>query len=143
MVHGGSAGFELFAVTADVGIRAWGPTLEAVFQEAARGLFGLMVEAGTVECREWVCVSAAAGDRETLLVAWLNELLFLSEARRFVAGDWRIRSLGDTAVEAEVGGEPADPARHVRLGHVKAATYHDLAVRRTETGWEARVIVDV
>jgi SHS2 domain-containing protein len=143
MSLGRSAGFEIFAVTADVGILAWGPTLPAVFREAARGLWSLMVEAGRVECREWVRVSATAGDRETLLVAWLNELVFLGEARHFAAGEWRIRSLGETALEAEVGGETLDPARHLRLGHVKAATYHDLAVVPTRTGWEARVIVDV
>ena len=136
-------GFETFAVTADTGIRAWGPTLASVFREAARGLWSLMVEEGTVECREWVTLSVTAGDRETLLVAWLNELLCLHETRAFVAGEWRIRSLCETALEAEVGGEGVDTARHVVLGHVKAATYHELVVRPTEAGWEARVIVDV
>jgi SHS2 domain-containing protein len=138
-----SAGFEIFAVTADKGIRAWGPTLPALFQEAARGLASLMVEADRIACQEWVSVAAAGGDRETLLVAWLNELLFLHETRRFVAGDWRILSLDETALAALVGGEAADPDRHRPIGHVKAVTYHDLSVRRTEAGWEARVVVDV
>ena len=137
------SGFETFAVTADTGIHAWGPTLAAVFREAARGLWSLMVEDGAVECRDWVAVSVNAGDREALLVAWLNEQLYLHEARAFVAREWRIRSLGETALEAEVGGEGVDLSRHVVLGHVKAATYHGLAVSPTDAGWEARVIVDV
>ncbi len=126
-----------------MGIRAWGPTLAAVFREAARGLWSLMVVEGTVECREWVRLSVTAGDRETLLVAWLNELLYLHETRAFVAGQWRIDRLEESALEAEVGGEEVDTARHVVLGHVKAATYHGLVVHPTEAGWEARVIVDM
>ncbi|MBI4537254.1 MAG: archease [candidate division NC10 bacterium] len=137
------AGFELFAVTADQGIRAWGQTLPELFRQAARGLFSLIVEAGTVENREWVPVSATAGDRETLLVAWLNELLYLYETRALVMGEWRIRRLEDTALEAEAGGEAVDAARHALLGHVKAVTYHGLALYPTERGWEARVVVDV
>ncbi len=137
------SGFETFAVTADTGIRAWGPTLAAVFREAARGLFSLMVEEGSVVCRERVRLAVSAGDRETLLAAWLNELLYLHETRAFVVGEWRIDRIEETALEAEVGGEGVDPARHVVLGHVKAATYHELVVRPTDAGWEARVIVDV
>ena len=76
-------------------------------------------------------------------MAWLNEQLYLHETRAFVAGEWRIRSLCETSLEAEVGGEGVDRARHVMLGHVKAATYHGLSVSPADAGWEARVIVDV
>jgi SHS2 domain-containing protein len=137
------AGFEIFAVTADHGIHAWGPTLADLFREAARGLFSLMVAAEGVVCREWIPVTATGGDRETLLVAWLNELLYLRETRRVVAGEFRIGRLRETTLSALVGGETADAGRHVLLGHVKAATYHGLCVCRTEDGWEARVVVDV
>ncbi|MDE2321969.1 MAG: archease, partial [candidate division NC10 bacterium] len=33
------SGFELFETTADVGILAWGKTLEELFANAARGMF--------------------------------------------------------------------------------------------------------
>lgn len=138
-----SAGFALFAPTADTGIHAWGPTLPAVFRESARALFSLLVEAESVRCEEWLPVTATGEEPEALLVAWLNELLFLFETRRFAAGDCRICSLGETAVLAEVGGETIDPSRHRLVGQVKAVTYHDLVVRRAGAGWEARVVVDV
>ncbi len=138
-----SAGFEIFAVTADKGIRAWGRDLVEVYTCLARGMWSLMVEPGTAERKEMFPVTAEAGDRETLLVAWLNELLFLHEVEGFVAADFAIKRLTDTRLEAEVWGERVDRARHPLVGHVKAATYHLLHVRPADGGWEAQVIVDV
>lgn len=138
-----AAGFELFAVTADQGIHAWGPTLAELFRQAARGLFSLLVSAETVGCRQWVPVEASADDLGALLVAWLNELLYLYETRGMVAGEFRIEWLEGTALRALVGGEPLEPGRHALLGGIKAATYHDLCVAQTAEGWEGRVVLDI
>ena len=140
---GGASGFEIFAVTADKGIRAWGRDLPEVFVNAARGMWSLMVVPGTARCRQRLPVAVEAGDRETLLVAWLNELLYLHEVEGFVAAEFSIRHLTDTALEAEVRGERVDRARHPLVGHVKAVTYHLLEVRPTGSGWTAQVVVDV
>ena len=136
-------GFEIFAVTADKGIRAWGRDLPEVFVNAARGMWSLMVEPGTARLQEMLPVRAEAGDRETLLVAWLNELLYLHEAEEFVAAEFAIKQLTDTKLEAEVWGERVDRARHALVGHVKAATYHLLQISPTAGGWEAQIVVDV
>jgi SHS2 domain-containing protein len=138
-----ASGFEIFAVTADKGIRAWGRDLVEVFVAAAQGMWSLMVEPGVARAEEAFPVRVEASDREALLVAWLNELLYLHEAKGFVAAEFAITRLSDTALEAEVRGERVDRARHSLIGHVKAATYHLLRVQPTEGGWEARVVVDV
>ncbi len=137
------AGFEIFAVTADKGIRAWGRDLCEMFVNAARGMWSLMVEPGAARCRERLTVKVEAADRETLLVAWLNELLYLHEVEAFVAAEFSVRHLTDTALEAEVCGERVDRERHPLVGHVKAVTYHLLEVRPTQSGWQAQVVVDV
>jgi SHS2 domain-containing protein len=136
-------GFEFFAVTADTGIRAWGPDLPAVFRQAARALWSLLVESTSVEPRKTVGVSVGAGERDALLVAWLNELLYLYETQGLIGTDCAIRSMTDMGLSAEVWGEAVDRARHTIVSHVKAATYHQLHVGRTASGWEARVVVDV
>lgn len=140
---GEGTGFEIFAVTADKGIRAWGRDLAEVFVNAARGMWSLMVEPGAARLQEMLPVTVEAGDRETLLVAWLNELLYLHEAEGFVASEFAITQLTDTNLKAEVWGERVDRARHSLVGHVKAATYHLLQVSPTAGGWEAQVVVDV
>jgi len=139
----GAAGFEIFAVTADKGVRAWGRDLAEVYACAAQGMWSLMVEPGAAQRREMFRLTVEAADRETLLVAWLNELLYLHEVETFVAADFAIQELTDTRLQAEVWGERMDRARHPLVGHVKAATYHLLHVRPTEEGWEAQVILDV
>jgi protein archease len=137
------AGFEVFAVTADKGIRAWGRDLPEVFVNAARGMWSLMVEAGSARADRMLPIRVEANDRETLLVAWLNELLYLHEVEEFVAATFAITYLSDTMLEAEVWGESMDRSRHVLVGHVKAATYHLLRVLSKVRGWEAEVVVDV
>jgi SHS2 domain-containing protein len=136
-------GFEIFPLTADKGIRAWGRDLAGVFVNAARGLWSLMVEPGSVRSERMLPVEVEAADRETLLVAWLNEMLYVYETREFVMADCLIRTQTDTALTAELWGEPLDRARHPMVGHVKAVTYHLLQLRPTAEGWEGQVVVDV
>ena len=136
-------GFEFFAVPADMGIRSWGPDVPAVFRHAARALWSLLVEPASVEPRQTVAVSLEAGDREALLVAWLNELLYLHEAEHVVLSAFTVTRLSDECLEAVAEGEPLDPEQHVSVGHVKAVTYHLLQIRPAGAGWEAQVVVDV
>jgi SHS2 domain-containing protein len=88
-------------------------------------------------------VVVEAEDREALLVAWLNELLYLYDAKGFIGADCAARSLTDTCLDAAVWGEGVERTRHVILSHVKAATFHQLRVEPTAAGWEAWVVVDV
>ena len=137
------SGFEIFALTADKGIRAWGRDLPEVFTNAARGLWSLMVEPGTVRLLQAYPVRAEASDRETLLVAWLNELLYLHEAQGVALAEFDITRLEEESLQATAKGELMDRERHPPVGHVKAVTYHMLSLRPTATGWEAQVVVDV
>jgi SHS2 domain-containing protein len=138
-----ATGYEIFAVTADKGIRARGRNLAEVFVNAARGMWSLMAEPGTVRRELKFPVIVEAGDREALLVAWLNELLYLHEAENFVAADFSIANLSDTVLEGEVWGERVDRTRHPPLGQVKAVTYYLLQVQSTAGGWQGQVVVDV
>jgi SHS2 domain-containing protein len=138
-----STGFEIFAVTADKGIRAWGRDLPEVFVNAAQGLWSLMVEPGAVRPLQAYPVRVEASDRETLLVAWLNELLFLHEAEHVALSRFRVKRLSEECLEAVAEGEPLDRARHAPVGHVKAVTYHLLQIRPAGAGWVAQVVVDV
>jgi SHS2 domain-containing protein len=139
-----TTGFTFIDHTADVGVRAWGGSEEAVFEEAAKGMFSLVCDPQTVGSEETLSVSVEAppADHELLLVAWLNELLYLFEARRILFSEFRVLELGESTLKAEVAGE-ALGSHHAVCGGVKAATYHGLKLARTKDGWEAEVILDV
>jgi SHS2 domain-containing protein len=136
-------GWEHFEVEADVGIRAWGPTRAAAFAEAALGVLALTVEPASVEEREGREVRAQADGPETLLVAWIDECLYVHEIEGFVTRRVEITECSDSLVHGRLLGEPLDPGRH-RLGTVvKAATLHGVSVEAAGTRHEVRVIVDV
>jgi SHS2 domain-containing protein len=162
-----AAGFELTEHTADVGVRAWGPRREDVFAQAARGLLSLVCDPASVTGRERYTVGVEATDESLLLAAWLDELLYLVEARGLAfSGEFDIELLDEEAVgtpsvvgagrpsgaggegapatlRALAAGEPYDPARHRLRAAVKAATLHDLSLHEVAGGWEGRVLLDV
>lgn len=135
-------GFELVEHTADVGLRAWGPTPEGVFEEAAKGMFSLICDPLTIEEQRTEEISLEADLTDVLLVDWLNELLYTFEARRVLFSQFEVHIEGDR-LEARATGEVLDPRRHAICGGVKAATLHQLSLCRRIDGWEALVYFDI
>jgi SHS2 domain-containing protein len=138
-----SAGFELIEHTADIGVRAWGETVGAVFEQAALGMFSLAYATAEAQSREQRRLELQAPGAELLLAAWLNELLYIFESEGFAFSGWTVEEIGPERLVAIVTGEPGGARRLHARAVVKAATLHDLAVRPTDQGWEARVLLDV
>ncbi len=129
--------------TADLGFEVEAPTLAEVFERAGLMLVGVMIDLGGVEAREQVDVAVEAATTDELLHDWLQALLVRYQGEGFAACELAVQAITPTGVRGVASGERVDPARH-RLGsEVKGVTYHQLAVRQTDAGWWARVIVDV
>ena len=138
-----AAGWEHFDVEADVGVRGWGATRGEAFAQATLGVFALLVGPDEVHAREAREVRAQAEGPEALLVAWIDECLYVHEIEGFVAQSVEMTVCTDTLAHGVLHGEPLDPARH-RVGTVvKGATYHQVAVGVRDGTHEVRVIVDV
>jgi SHS2 domain-containing protein len=135
--------FETFEHTADIGLAARGATLEELFANAAMGLVDLIVDPSGLGEDTRVDVTVSAQDRDALLVAWLNELLYLLDSQGFLPRRCRIARLTGTELTAELWGDRVDRDRHSLRRLVKAATYHGLRVARQDGRWEARVILDL
>ncbi len=135
--------FETFEHTADIGLLARGRTLEELFEHTAMGLVDLIVDPAGLGEGTGLEVSLSAQDREALLIAWLNELLDLLDARGFLPRRCRVTRLSGTELAAELRGDTIDRTRHTLRRLVKAATYHGLRIAQTNGTWEARVILDL
>lgn len=135
-------GYRLLEHPADVGIEAWGPTVESAYEAAAIGLTEVMVDRSKVQEREARHFSLAGRDDCDLLVRWLSELLYLFDAEGMVFGRFAVERVAAGRLEATAYGERFAPDRHEPRTAVKAVTYHQLAV---EAGPPARVrlVVDV
>ena len=122
------AGFRLTPHTADVGLVAWGETREEAFAEAARALVAVTYDPRTIRLREERAVAVEADRPDRLLVRFLSEIVYLIDAEGFVPGRARVRIEGGR-LEASLRGRVADAYRPRRRGpHVKAVTYHGLAL---------------
>ncbi|MGQ9919823.1 MAG: archease [Desulfobacca sp.] len=137
------AGFRALPHTADAAFKLWGPTLTDIFIQGALALTALMTDRRRVRARQSREVTIEAGDPEMLLVAWLNHLLYLYDTESFLARTIQVQELTPTCLRATLRGEPLDPQRHVLQTGVKAATYHQLSISRTPTGWEGRIVFDL
>jgi SHS2 domain-containing protein len=152
-----SAGYELLEHTADIGIRARGPTLEAAFEQATSGLaevLGAQAPAGAEGPSGWlppggpegpgeaVAVEVSADDPGGLLVDWLNEVLWLREVRQAKMAGVRVERVGDGTAAGWVAFSHDGPDPDGTF--VKAVTYHRLRVEPDPGGgWLIEVYLDV
>ncbi len=123
-------------ITLHVGAADW-PGLLA---EAGRGLVELLLRgaAGT-EDGDWRSLEVASHDRESLLVDWLNEIIYIAETGLWVPVEIEIEDVSECHLKARARGlAVAEPP-----SLVKAATFHDLHVRDLPDGLEAEVILDI
>ena len=136
-------GYTFFDHTADIGIRAQGSTLAEVFAQFARGLTSLIAEDSALEPRETRPIRLSAGDAESLLLTWLQELLFWFSTDRFLPVEYALEEVTPTLLRGVVRGERFDLSRHIQGREVKAITRHLLEVRHHGGGWQGQVIVDI
>ncbi len=134
-------GYEILEHTADVGIRARGSTLEGAFASAAEGLAELMGAWFPGQGRERP-IEVRASDRAALLVAWIDELLFLHEAEDAIFGGFDVDGVGDDRLRARVLLAARGDRALDDVG-IKAATYHRLRVESEGDAWLAQVYLDV
>ena len=135
--------FEVIDHTADVGIIAYGAEIKQVFVNAALALFSLITELEDVGEELKYDVEVASEDRESLLVEWLNELVYLFDAEHVLLQRFDIQELSNTRLNAACYGEKFDPSRHRIKTGVKAATYHMLRIDKDNKGYKAQVIFDI
>jgi SHS2 domain-containing protein len=135
--------FETFEHTADIGLAGRGGTLEELFANAAMGLVDLIVDPSGLRDTTRVELTVSAPDREALLVAWLNELLYLLDSEKYLPRRCRITHFSETGLTAELWGERVDRGRHALRRLVKAATYYGLRIVHEGGRWEGRVVLDL
>jgi SHS2 domain-containing protein len=134
--------FDVVEHTADTGIIAYGTDMPEAFANAAYGMFSLMADLRQVREETSRYVEAEAGDRESLVVSWLNELLYIFDVERIIFRRFDVLEITNTRLKADAYGEKVDPSRHKLRGGVKAATYHTLKVAERRERYSIRVIFD-
>ena len=131
-------GFEEISHTADWSARIWAEDLPSLFTESARAMNSL---SGTVTGsgpRLRQTFEAKGPDAESLLVAFLSELLYYQEQENLVFDTFEIEVNSKTLRAEMEGAEVATSEKAI-----KAVTYHNLKIEKTNRGWETTIVFDV
>lgn len=98
---GEGAGFELLEHQADVGVRAWGKTLEEAYEQAAWAVADILgVRGKGPGTRRTIRVTGT--DEAGVLVDFLNELLLLHETEDPGFAAIRVLNVTRTELEAQI-----------------------------------------
>ena len=135
--------WEHFEHGADIGVRGWGTTRAAAFEQAALAMTAVVTDPERVQPVEAVEIACAAPDDELLLVDWLNALIYEMATRRMLFSRFEI-DIDDGALRARAWGETLRAEAHDPIVEVKGATYTNVRVEHCDDGrWIAQCVVDV
>ena len=131
-------GFEEISHTADWSARIWAQDLPSLFAEAARAMNSL---SGTVTGngeRLKRAFQTEGPDAESLLVAFLSELVYCEEQENLAFDVFEVKVASQWLKVEMEGAEiiSVDKA-------IKAVTYHNLKIERTGQGFETTIVFDV
>ncbi len=135
--------FELLEHPADIGFRAHGRTLEDLFANCAHALVSIILDPSDVREEQQWQVMAEGSDIESLLVNWLNEVLYYVDSKRAVFSTFALSFPAQFQLTCTASGQLRDPVQHAVRLSVKAVTYHQLKVSHGGEAWTAEVYVDV
>ncbi len=131
---------------ADIGIEGIGISLEEAFTEGAKAMFNVMCEINTVKSKVPVKLFCSARDIETLFVEFLNELLGKAGIENMLFSKFEItimNSRGHLELLGKAYGEKLDQNKHGIKTEVKAATYSGLRVKKRDTKYYVRCVLDI
>ncbi len=137
--------FKILEHIADLKIKAYGKTLPEVFVNLAQGMASQQLGEENLSqfaaTGDWEEISLEAENRETLLIDWLNEILYRSDVKVKVYSEFELLEFSESPYKIKTRMRGLALAQK-RL-EIKAATYHQLEIKKTDGGWQATVIFDI
>jgi SHS2 domain-containing protein len=131
-------GYEEIPHTADWSIRVWAEDMPGLLAEAARGMNWLAGVKLAESPRQVLPYETDGPDGESLLVAFLTELVYYAEQENLGFDNFDIQ-VKDGRLKADMGGAPL--VSHDKA--IKAVTWHNLKIIETARGLEVEIVFDV
>ncbi len=137
--------FRVIDHTADIGLLIKGKNKEELFAEAARGMFSILIakslRGASATWQSQFEIKVEGLTLEELLVAFLNELLYLAEKEKAIFNRFKVeikKIKNRFYLQGRIKKNSQVPKREV-----KAATYHNLKVEKKGNFWQTTIIFDV
>jgi len=137
--------FEYFDVTADVGFKAYGESLDTAFENAALAMFNVITNTSKIQPLIKKKIEIKAEDDHALLFDWLTELLILHDSEYLVFSKFKVdikNKENEYHLKGELWGEEFNPDIHEARSEVKAVTYHMMDIKKNNN-FILQVILDI
>lgn len=131
-------GFEEIPHTADWSVLVWARDLPSLFAESARAMNALAGTVTTQGPHVKRTFEAKGHDIESLLVAFLSELVYFQEQENLVFDTFDIQ-INSQRMSANIEGNEIISVDKA----IKAVTYHNLKIEETARGYEVVIVFDV
>lgn len=138
--------YKILEHPADLKIQTFGKDLPEIFVNMALAVAGQQLGIDdpenfpkSDEQKEEIVVESA--DIELLLVDWLNEILYRSDASGKVYVDFEVTQFSESPpkIAARISGAPFAAPKE----DIKAATYHGVEIKKSKGIWETTVLFDI
>ena len=135
--------FEYVGHTSEIKIKTYASTLNGIFRNTVVALSDFMSRKQKIKPKIIKRITIQAEDTESLLYEFIDEIVYLIDAKNFIVSKGRIKVNEKTNfLEAEILGDKA--SNYSNLDHIKAATYSDMYVKKKRNNsWEAVFVIDV
>ena len=124
--------------TADIKFKAFGETLNELFENVAIAVSNYLSRGEKVKASKGKVINVNGDDYESLLYNFIDEILYLLDAEHFLTAKADIIIRGFN-LKAELYG---DDSSNYQIDHIKAATYSEMYVKKKDF-WEAPAVLDV
>jgi len=133
-----SHGYEEVDHTADVALKVWGEDFQTLLSQAAEGFYALMNVESSLNAPVETSFVLPVGSYEDFLVDFLNELLYLLEEKGQKLSNFAFTEYEDRLEIKAMGEEAQSQDRYI-----KAVTFHNLNVEKSDRGLEVIITFDV
>ena len=134
--------FEYFEVTADIGFKAYGNSLDESFENASLAIFNIISNTDDIEPKREIMFEITSEDEISLLYDYLEELLYYHEVEFMLFSEFHVEIDDNLHLKAKIKGEEINWDKHERKTEIKAITYHQMAVEKKDIV-ELQAIVDL
>ena len=136
--------FTILDHTADIGLKAYGSSLTSLFEETASAFVSLLLaEYPKTEFQHTTKLEITGEDYVDLMVRLLSEILYLFETKLLITNNIEIKSVTYKKLATVLKMTEFNPDKHKIINNIKAVTYHNAIVNKTDDGWYSIIYFDI
>jgi SHS2 domain-containing protein len=133
--------FKFLEHTADVKFLAFGKNKEEAFENSALALKESMCGKTRIKENKERKIFVKGKDDEARLYVFLEEILFLLDAEKFIISKIKSLKINENKINAVISGD--DAKNYHFTNKVKAITYNDMLIEKNKGKWTVQAVLDV